>query len=294
MSSVAVTEAQTRQLRAFIRALGADRWDVLVVRGKNEAEMRDNITPGGLERLLRWLQAMNSQGYHVFIRPAGRPDLAYLDDLDRDGLERLVRDGVKPLAVIETSPGRFQAWIRLPAADPEEARQQLRTLAQRYGADPAAVGLGRFGRLPGFTNPKPEHVGPDGRAPFARLVAAGGPAPDSPTPPRAGAVPPNPAATADPRPQTADRRPQTQDPNPYRAIWQALAEPFLRHDAALGRRPDYSRYDFNIARCLFRQGVDAAEVFRVLREGSPDLARRHPNTEDYLLRTVTRAAAWDE
>jgi len=288
----AMIEAQMRQLRAFLEALGADRWDVLVVKGKAEAEKRENVTPEGLERLLPWLRAMNARGWHVFVRPAGRPDLAYLDDLDRAGLTRLLQDGVNPLAVVETSPGRFQAWIHLPDEDPEEARQQLRTLAQRYGADPAAVGLGRFGRLPGFTNPKPEHVGPDGRAPFARLIAAA-PLKDSPTAQRAGTVPPNPATTA-PNPRIQDPRPPTTDPNPYQAIWQALAEPFIRHDAALGRRRDYSRYDFNVARRLFRQGMDTAEVFRVLREGSPDLGERHPDVDDYLLRTVTRAASWDE
>jgi hypothetical protein len=43
------------------------------------------------------------------------------------------------------------------------------TLAERYDADPSAADWRRFGRLPGFTNCKPEYRKSDGLFPFVRL-----------------------------------------------------------------------------------------------------------------------------
>jgi hypothetical protein len=43
------------------------------------------------------------------------------------------------------------------------------TLAGRYDADPSAADWRRFGRLPGFTNCKPQYRKADGLFPFVRL-----------------------------------------------------------------------------------------------------------------------------
>lgn len=288
-------DIQTRQVRLFAEALGAHRWDVICIRNKRDVVKRENITTDGLMRLLPFLRARNAEGYHVFIRPAGQRTVAYLDDLDARAIRRIAADGLRPLAVIETSPGRYQAWFRLEAGD----RETLRALAERYGADPAAVGIGRFGRLPGFTNPKPAYER-DGMYPFARLVAA-----DPNAPPVPEAIPPTQAQPAGgrahimPMSQNVPQTPVAEPPppvfgtndHPYRSIWQRLAEPLIRHDLRLGRRTDLSRYDFNVARRLLREGYGPAETLEILRHGSPDLEQRHPGrVDDYLLRTVTRAA----
>ncbi len=47
-------------------------------------------------------------------------------------------------------------------------------LAARFGGDPSSADWRHFGRLAGFTNPKPERQLPSGMRPFARLRSATG------------------------------------------------------------------------------------------------------------------------
>jgi hypothetical protein len=55
-------------------------------------------------------------------------------------------------------------------------------------------------------------------------------------------------------------------------------------------QPDWSIADLWIARELFRCRIPAAQVQAILRFGSPDFPRRHSQPEDYLARTLRRAA----
>ena len=54
--------------------------------------------------------------------------------------------------------------------------------------------------------------------------------------------------------------------------------------------PDWSIVDFWVARHLLSQGIPAPEVQAILQLGSPQFPRRHGNPQDYLHRTVARAA----
>ena len=47
-------------------------------------------------------------------------------------------------------------------------------LAERYGGDPGSADWRHFGRLAGFTNPKPNRRLASGLQPFARLLEASG------------------------------------------------------------------------------------------------------------------------
>ncbi len=47
-----------------------------------------------------------------------------------------------------------------------------KALVERFGGDPASADWRHFGRLAGFTNPKPERQLPSGMRPFARLGSA--------------------------------------------------------------------------------------------------------------------------
>jgi hypothetical protein len=84
-------------------------------------------------------------------------------------------DGFNPCAVVETSAGKFQAWLKHPRIFPKLLGTfAAQTLAKRYGADPNAADWRRFGRLPGFKNRKPEYRRSDGLFPFVRLHNHGG------------------------------------------------------------------------------------------------------------------------
>ena len=122
------------------------------------------------------MAARNASGSSIYVRPSRTLDAhpwLLIDDLTAAALDSL-RECHPPGLVVETSPGSFQAWIRVQEPVPVAARTSIaRTLAEIYAGDPGAVGAHQFGRMPGTTNRKPSRRLPDGRSPFAALRHAG-------------------------------------------------------------------------------------------------------------------------
>jgi hypothetical protein len=124
---------------------------------------------------LSLLKHCNARGSHIYIRPSGEHRFTTLDDLNETSLARLSADGFTPCAVVETSAGNFQAWLKHSRMFPKLLGTfAAQTLAERYDADPSAADWRRFGRLPGFTNCKPKYRKPNGLFPFVRLHSHGG------------------------------------------------------------------------------------------------------------------------
>lgn len=95
----------------------------------------------------------NRSGFHVYIRPADARFIL-LDDLCKDRLSELAE--LKPCLLMETSPGNYQAWLKLHSI-PQEREQQTyiwRTLAAMFEADPLSAKPDQIGRLTGFYNMK--------------------------------------------------------------------------------------------------------------------------------------------
>jgi hypothetical protein len=128
-----------------------------------------------IEMAIKWLRHENGKGAHIYIRPAGTHSLSLIDDLSAEVIERMKAEGFEPAVVVETSPNNFQAWLNhgqvLEATMSTRAAKQL---AERFGGDPSSADWRHFGRLAGFTNPKPERQLPSGMRPFARLRSAKG------------------------------------------------------------------------------------------------------------------------
>jgi hypothetical protein len=55
-------------------------------------------------------------------------------------------------------------------------------------------------------------------------------------------------------------------------------------------QPDWSVVDLWVARKLLAQHTAPTQVMEILRLGSPDFPREHGDPEDYLRRTLARAA----
>ncbi len=71
--------------------------------------------------------------------------------------------------------GNFQAWLKHgEVLDETASTRAAKLLAERYGGDPGGADWRHFGRLAGFTNPKPSRRLASGLAPFARLLDASG------------------------------------------------------------------------------------------------------------------------
>jgi hypothetical protein len=154
----------------MLRAIEAPRYDVGVLSERGMLPGLDSLAAAEVIERLPLLRQRNARGAHIYIRPSGEHRFTVLDDLAELSLAKLAADGFTPCAVVETSPGNFQAWLKHPVVLPKlMGTLAAKTLAYRYDADASAADWRRFGRLPGFTNCKPKHRRPDGLFPFVRL-----------------------------------------------------------------------------------------------------------------------------
>jgi hypothetical protein len=161
-------------IRQLLAALPAPGYDIGVL---TDAGMyRVEAAPAyRVLRMLPFLKRRNAQGANIYLRPTGESCYTLLDDLTAATLSRLTVEGYAPAAVIETSPGSFQAWLRHTQPFPKElGTLAAKSLAEQFGADRSAADWRRFGRAPGFTNRKPQHRNPQGFYPFAHLRSSTG------------------------------------------------------------------------------------------------------------------------
>ena len=156
-------------IRNLLTALPAPGYDLGIL-SEGGMYRLEALQASRLLRMLRYLKYRNVNGAHIYIRPTGESPYTLLDDLSRITLERLKAEGYAPAAVVETSPGSFQAWLRHEQPLSKELGTiAAKTLAEQFGADRSAADWRRFGRAPGFTNRKPQHRNALGLYPFARL-----------------------------------------------------------------------------------------------------------------------------
>jgi len=244
---------------------------------------------------IRFLRARNCEGCDVYIHPyAGDQNAGYiLVDLDRadpTAMDLMCANGHDPCVVVQTSPGHLQAWIHLRSSplEPAVATAVSRHLAQLYGGDRASTDWRHLGRLAGFTNQKPARRTPDRYAPWVRLVHA-----------RAGLAPRSESLLESVRqsiqppasPLPIDWTTTDSDPT-YAAKAVTIYQSCMQRWQIRERfpQPDWSIVDLWVARHLLSQGRPAVQIQAILRLASPHFPRSHGNPEDYLRRTVARAA----
>jgi hypothetical protein len=168
-----------------LQAMGAERYELgvrvpaeLSDDGKSHMKLRngqDNhgLTIGEVFDKLDWCAAENAQGHHIYIRPSTPSQLTLIDDLTRTSLDSLLDTGYTPACVVETSPGNFQAWLKHAfALTAQEGTVAAKILAEKFGGDPNSADWRHFGRLAGFTNPKPQYRLPNGLFPCSQLKFA--------------------------------------------------------------------------------------------------------------------------
>lgn len=247
---------------------------------------------------LRFLRVRNREGCDVYLQPyADRRNPGYiLVDLDGsrpDVVETMRTDGLEPCVVLQTSPGNLQVWMRVSTTplEPALASSIGKHLAQRYGGDLASTDWRHLGRLAGFTNQKPQRRNGRGYAPWVKVLYA-----------QAGLVAQgaallHAAASGSPGPSMGTLVPRAHSPFPH-ADAVASSEDARIYADCLHRlriperfpQTDWSIADKWIAKELLRQGMPAPQVAAILRAGSPGFPRRHFHPQDYLSRTLARAA----
>lgn len=245
--------------------------------------------------VLRFLRARNLQGFDVYLLPfAESCNAGYiLLDLDHtaDILPRMRANGHEPCVLLQTSPGHFQAWIRVSTTPLEAAVATVisKHLAHTYGGDLASTGSSHFGRLAGFTNQKPQRWTITGHAPWVRIVEARGVLASAAQDLLRCAT-----QVVTQLPTDTLNRLSSAD-NPFSRITvQGATRIYQRwvqhwHIRERFAEPDWSIVDLWLARKLLAMHISTTQVETILRFGSPLFPRQHGDPENYLRRTLARA-----
>jgi hypothetical protein len=170
----------TQAAQQQIAAMGAQIFEVGLFKPSAADEGRAVMIPrtwdgATLMRSIPWLRLQNAEGRNIYVRPKGEHDLSLVDDLSADAVRRIKSSGYAPTAIVETSPGNFQAWLKHPHQLPRElSTLAARKLAEEFGGDRGAADWRHFGRLAGFTNRKQKYMNDGGLFPFVRMIEASG------------------------------------------------------------------------------------------------------------------------
>lgn len=285
-----------RSLEAIQRqvtALGVPRFEVGIREAKTGQMMNREWSRAEVEQSAAWLKRMNAKGNDVYIRPAGEHGLVLVDDLTADKLSRMAKDGFPSAATIETSPGNYQAWVKLSdrPLSAEARRIAAQGLAKHYGGDMNSADSKHYGRLAGFTNQKPQHTR-DGRQPYVLAHDC-----------------PGKAATAAPAyleriEQGLDKAEAQKERQKRLDALQAAKPGYGGYDpikeyqrqaqrlmAKYGDGADLSRMDWMIAQDMAKGGrFTVQDIEKGIRECSPNVeSRKAGHTEDYARRTAEKA-----
>ena len=274
-------------IRNMLTAIEAPLYDVGVLSERGMLPGLDGITGSAVIERLSLLKYRNARGSHIYIRPSGEHRYTALDDLSEISLSRLIADGFIPCAVVETSAGNFQAWLRHPTIFPKLIGTfAAQTLATRYDADPSAADWRRFGRLPGFTNCKPKYKRPDGLFPFVRLKSYGGQ-----QYPQAGSFVDEITKLYEAREEEREARRLQASLSPQRGgRLSSLSLERFRTSTKYQDRPAAADIAFCVA--AFANGISEALIERALED---DYLSRDPSPSkraSYIRRTMTKARDW--
>jgi hypothetical protein len=248
---------------------------------------------------VRFLRARNRQGFNVYLLPyGGQGNAGYIFlDLDQPRphvLEAMRAHGHEPCVVLETSPGHLQAWVRVSTTclQPELATALGRHLAHIYGGDLASTDWRHLGRLAGFSNQKLERWTACGSFYWVKVIEARPVLATAAQDLLRSAM----QAITD---STASRPERLHGASPTSNECMITAHGAARIYRSWLERwhvqkrffpVDWSIVDLWLARKLLAMHISPTQVKAILRLGSPDFPRQHGDPEDYLRRTLARAA----
>lgn len=174
--------------RQYHEAVGAERYKVTATQLNADGSKRgfmvnkrdgapDGFTPEELDgKMYRLMSLMGNDNRNIYYTPISDDKHHILiDDMTNDTLAELIVDGYEPAAIIESSPGNWQAVITIPKLGTDMDRaignEIVSRLNKQYG-DPKVSGEIHAHRAPGFENRKPKHQREDGTYPEVKLAKA--------------------------------------------------------------------------------------------------------------------------
>jgi hypothetical protein len=123
-------------VRNMLSAIEAPLYDIGVLGERGMLPRLAGISAAEVLDRLPLIKYRNLRSCHIYIRPSGEHRFTVLDDLDEAALARLSEDGFAPCAVVGTSAGNFQAWLKHSTVLPKlVGTLAAQTLASRYNAE---------------------------------------------------------------------------------------------------------------------------------------------------------------
>ena len=299
--------SQLRQFEQYHEAVQAERYRVTSIRmlpdGQKRAFILDKqggvtkgFTPAEIAGRAAAMQRLGRRGENLYYTPLSeKKHHILIDDMDRKKLARLIGDGYKPAAILESSPGNYQAILTIPklgsAFDREVGNRLAERLNREYG-DPKLSGVIHPHRAPGYENRKPKHERADGTYPEVRLLKAER-REDAKTLELSRAIERDYAQRAEKQVREAAQRPAMASP------WsgQDISHVYDVHRADILTRQkgeiDYSRLDSMIALRMRATAHDRSAIQSAISTGAPcsrpDDARTIHQWDDYARRTADSA-----
>lgn len=176
-----------KQFEKYADAVGAERYRVTSIKMREDGskqtfilDKKDGLTQGfmpqEIEQRTPEMQRLQRCGENLYYTPlSDKKHHILIDDMDREKLDQFIRDGYQPAAVLESSPGNYQAIITVSKLgtpfDKDVGNRLAEQLNQAYGDANLSGGVHPH-RAPGFENRKPRHQREDGSYPEVRLLQA--------------------------------------------------------------------------------------------------------------------------
>ncbi len=181
------TMSELQDFLKYAEAVNADRYRVTCIKMEADGGKKTFILDkkGGMTRgfssdelashLPEMLRIQN-RGENIYYTPlSDNRHHILIDDMNRESLERLKRDGYAPAIILESSPENYQCILTIPKLgtelDREIANKLTMILNKQYG-DKKLCGCIHPHRAPGFQNRKPRHQLQDGTFPKVKLLTA--------------------------------------------------------------------------------------------------------------------------
>ncbi|MHB1660582.1 MAG: DNA-primase RepB domain-containing protein [bacterium] len=247
-----------------------------------------DITLPEYEKSLKYCKYLNAQGFNVFLSPCSLGAWILLDDIAKQTIEQLFKDGFEPFYYLETSPANYQAILRISDSplDKDILTFISKQLAEVYGADPNSADPGHFFRLAGYTNRKLKYQ-KNGLFPFVKLYTGTGKACKCGkayverilTGINNGFIELPVKITTTPI-ETGERK-----------TLETGCSAYIRKVYDTGNLSDISALDFKAAKYAILKGFKPNDIAKAIFSFSPDIqTRKKGHIDDYINRTVRNAS----
>lgn len=117
---------------------------------------------------------LQKRGENIYVTPlSSKKHHILIDDMTGESVKRFLKDGFKPAAIIQSSPGNYQCILTITKLnspfDKDVGNRLTERLNREYG-DKKLCGCIHPHRIPGFQNRKPKHRKEDGTYPTVQLI----------------------------------------------------------------------------------------------------------------------------